>query len=100
MCWAEEYAVDKFLPLLTRWHLIHDHECQANISMKEIIKKRVNKGISCYEIKWNHYEKATIEPQTAVQKRYSNEVSMYENTHNKPSRKKKEKSNSLIMILF
>lgn len=78
MCWKEEYAIEKFLPLLSRWHLMYDNNLQANILMTDILKKRVNKGIKCYEIRWNNYETTTTEPQTAVQLRYPIKVSVYE----------------------
>lgn len=87
LCWEREYAIDKFLPLLTRWHLLYDDTFQANILMSEIIKKRINKGIKCYEIKWNNYEITSIEPQTAVQRRYPTEVSIYEDMHTTSSKK-------------
>ncbi|XP_060835112.1 flap endonuclease GEN [Rhopalosiphum padi] len=91
LCWEKEYAIEKFLPLLTRWHLMYDDKFQANILMTEIIKKRINKGIKCYEIKWNNYEITSIEPQTAVQRRYPNEVSIYEDMHTTSSKKMKKK---------
>ncbi|XP_025200193.1 flap endonuclease GEN isoform X2 [Melanaphis sacchari] len=91
LCWEREYAINKFLPLLTRWHLMYDDKFQANILMTEIIKKRVNKGIKCYEIKWNNYEITTIEPQKAVQRRYLNEVSIFEDMHTTSSKKVKKK---------
>jgi hypothetical protein len=78
LCWEKEYAIEKFLPLLTRWHLMYDNNFQANVLMNEIVKKRVNKGIKCYEIKWNNYETTTTEPQTAVLLRYPIKVSIYE----------------------
>lgn len=93
LSWEREYAIDKFLPLLTRWHLMYDDKLQANILMTDIVKKRVNKGIQCYEIKWNNYEITSIEPQIAVQRRYPNEVSIYEEMHTKPAKKTKKKSN-------
>lgn len=72
---------------------MHDKNIEANIQMTEIVKKRVNKGIKCYEIKWNNYEKTTIEPQIAVQKRYPNEVMNYEDVHTQLlSKKTKKKS--------
>lgn len=98
--WEKDYAIDKFLPLLTRWHLMHDDIFQANILMTKIIKKRINKGIKCFEIKWNNYEITTIEPQTAVQIRYPKEVSIYEDIHTKTSKKTKKKSNSYFMNLY
>lgn len=71
---------------------MHDDSLSANIFMTGILKKRVNKGIKCYEIKWNNYEIITIEPQSAVQNRYPIEVSSYENIHAKPLKKTKKKS--------
>lgn len=99
LCWEREYAIDKFLPLLTRWHLMYDDNFQANILMTEIVKKRVNKGIKCYEIKWNNYEITTIEPQTAVKRRYPNEVLIYEDKHTTSSRKTKKKSNLYLVLI-
>lgn len=93
LCWEKQYAINKFLPILTRWHLIHDNNLQANILLTEIVKKRVNKGIKCYEIKWNNYEMTTIEPLAAVQLRYSKEVSLFESIHSKSSNKTKKKGN-------
>ncbi|XP_026806893.1 flap endonuclease GEN [Rhopalosiphum maidis] len=91
LCWEKEYAIEKFLPLLFRWHLMYDDKFQANVLMTEIIKKRVNKGIKCYEVKWNNYKITSIEPQTAVQRRYPNEVSIYEDMHTTSSKKMKKK---------
>jgi len=97
LCWEREYAIDKFLPLLTRWHLMYDDNFQANILMTEIVKKRVSKGIKCYELKWNNYEITSIEPQTAVKRRYPNEVLIYEDMHT-TSRKTKKKSNLYLIF--
>lgn len=91
LCWDKEYATHKFLPLLTRWHLMNDHhKNQTNISLNKIVKKRINKGISCYEIKWNNFEMTTLEPQTAVQICYAKEVSIYESAQNENKKKKKK----------
>jgi hypothetical protein len=79
---------------------MYDDKFQANILMTEIIKKRINKGIKCYEIKWNNYEITSIEPQTAVQRRYPNEVSIYEDMHTTSSKKMKKKSNLYLYLVF
>ncbi|VVC30028.1 Hypothetical protein CINCED_3A001523 [Cinara cedri] len=91
LCWEKQYAINKFLPLLTRWHLMHDDNLQANILLNKIIKKRVHKGIKSYEIKWNNYDLTTIEPLAAVQLRYSKEVLIYEDIDSKFSNKTKRK---------
>lgn len=67
--------------------------------MTKIIKKCIYKGVKCFEIKWNNYEVTTIEPQTAVQKRYPKEVTIYEDIHTKPSKKTKKKSNLCFLYL-
>lgn len=77
---------------------MYDDNFQANILMTEIVKKRVNKGIKCYEIKWNNYELTSIEPQTAVNRRYPNEVSIFEDMHTKSLRKTKKKSNLYFIV--
>lgn len=59
--------------------------------MTKIVKRRVNKGVKCYEIKWNNYEKTTIEPQIAVKKRYPNEVMNYEDVYTQLFTKKTKK---------
>lgn len=97
LCWEKEYAINKFLPLLTRWHLIHDDLLQANILMTKIIKKRVNKRIKSYEVKWNNYDITTNEPKVAVQMRYPKEVTIYEDTHTKST---KQKSNLCFFKIY
>lgn len=88
------------MPLLTRWHLIHDNNLQADILLTKIVKKRISKGIKSYEIKWNNYEMTTIEPLTAVQLRYSKEVLMYEDIHSKSSNKKTKSNLYLFYYIF
>lgn len=78
---------------------MHDNNIQANISMAKIIKKRINKGIKCYEIKWNSYEKTTIEPQVAVQVRYPKEVLIYEDMHTKVSKNKTKKKSKFLFFI-
>lgn len=66
---------------------MYDNNLQANVLMTEIVKKRVNKGIRCYEIKWNNYERTTTEPQKSVQLRYPKEVSIYEERFSNKAKK-------------
>ncbi|XP_050525670.1 flap endonuclease GEN-like isoform X1 [Daktulosphaira vitifoliae] len=93
LCWDEDYAIGKFLPLLTRWHLLNDDNNQSGVIISEIIKKRINKGISCFEIKWKNYELTTIEPQEVVKIRYPNEVLAYVESNTKPTKQTRKKNN-------
>ncbi|KAH8365809.1 hypothetical protein KR093_004669 [Drosophila rubida] len=51
--WSEIYCVRKFFPILTRWHV--QQKTQQNtcfLKPKEIIKKRIVKGVPSLEISW------------------------------------------------
>lgn len=52
--WAEIYSFQKFLPILTRWHVLESHKFASKIvlSPKDIIKKRTIKGINSLEVLW------------------------------------------------
>ncbi|KAL4704822.1 hypothetical protein ACJJTC_001297 [Scirpophaga incertulas] len=49
--WSERYCVEKFLPLLTKWHLQEDVPCRT-IKPVKINKKRNPRGIPSYEVLW------------------------------------------------
>lgn len=69
--------------------------------MTKIVKKRISKGIKCYEISWSNYSLTTIEPQIAVQSRYPDQVKIYEDVHSKSSKNKtKQKRNYYILNIF
>ncbi|XP_047115106.1 flap endonuclease GEN [Schistocerca piceifrons] len=116
--WSECYAIEKFMPLVTRWHLVHLSEGKIKkieatkgflkISPKIITKKRIVKGICSYEILWNDEEGfmntiemddgitidkllTTVEPQHLVQTAYPEVVQEFLAEKEK-SKKGKEKT--------
>nr|CAD7396244.1 unnamed protein product [Timema cristinae] len=55
LSWTEDYALDKFLPLLTRWHLLHAAKTNNHhqlVSALSIVRKRVQRGVACLEVVW------------------------------------------------
>lgn len=61
--WEEVYCFQKFLPLLTRWQLIHYGSSSQNLPLRGnvwpdfIKKKRAPKGVASYEIVWKDDQK-------------------------------------------
>lgn len=61
--WEEIYCFQKFLPLLTRWQLIHygnssqKRPLRGNVWPDFIKKKRAPKGVASYEIVWKDDQK-------------------------------------------
>nr|CAD7423931.1 unnamed protein product [Timema monikensis] len=56
LSWTEDYALDKFLPLLTRWHLLHAAKTSNHhqlVSALSIVRKRVQRGVACLEVVWD-----------------------------------------------
>ncbi|XP_050673322.1 flap endonuclease GEN isoform X5 [Leptidea sinapis] len=49
--WTERYCVEKFLPVLTKWHL-QDDVPRRTIRPEKIIKKRNPRGVPSYEVVW------------------------------------------------
>ncbi|KAJ0181244.1 hypothetical protein K1T71_003329 [Dendrolimus kikuchii] len=50
--WSARYCVEKFLPLLTKWHLRDDVPCRTIIPIT-IKKKRNPRGVPSYEVVWS-----------------------------------------------
>ncbi|XP_075229632.1 XPG-like endonuclease [Lycorma delicatula] len=80
--WEEEYAIEKFLPLVTRWHLLHPNKLSV-VKCEMIVKKRIARGINSYECKWSAADLmldktdtllTTVEPQDLVTEIYKNLV--------------------------
>ncbi|CAG9575888.1 unnamed protein product [Danaus chrysippus] len=107
--WPQRYCVEKFLPLLTKWHL-QDNVPSRTLRPLEIRKKRHPKGVPSYEVVWGdidgHYEGlipdeqleeeedisvpwVTIERQDLMLKYYPDIVKKYEESIKKPPKEKK-----------
>nr|CAD7258171.1 unnamed protein product [Timema shepardi] len=55
LSWPEDYALHKFLPLLTRWHLLHaanTSDPRRLVSALSIVRKCVQRGVACLEVVW------------------------------------------------
>ncbi|KAL9906409.1 XPG-like endonuclease [Glossina fuscipes fuscipes] len=56
--WNEIYCFQKFFPILTRWHVKNDCNIKqtscglVRLTPKEILKKRIVKGVPCLELLW------------------------------------------------
>ncbi|CAH0698978.1 unnamed protein product [Spodoptera exigua] len=107
--WSERYCVEKFLPLLTKWHLQDD---VPGRSIKPILikKKRNPRGVPSFEVVWSdisgqydglipddQFEEGedpsivwtTTERQDLMRKYYSDLVEAYEESTKKPVKEKK-----------
>ncbi|KAM7355956.1 LOW QUALITY PROTEIN: XPG-like endonuclease [Cochliomyia hominivorax] len=57
--WPEIYCFQKFFPILTRWQVLNNPRLRAlptavnYVTPKEIIKKRIVKGVSSLELLWH-----------------------------------------------
>lgn len=110
--WSERYCVEKFLPLLTKWHL-QDHVRNRTLKATAIKKKRNPRGVPSYEVIWsdidNHYEGlipddqfeededplsawTTVERQDLMRAYYPDIVQAYEESIKKPVKIKKTKA--------
>uniref|UniRef100_A0A1I8PG70 Flap endonuclease GEN n=1 Tax=Stomoxys calcitrans TaxID=35570 RepID=A0A1I8PG70_STOCA len=122
--WHEIYCFQKFFPLLTRWQLLNALKVKdassvmAYVTPKEIIKKRVVKGIPSLELLWQdekgffnglipdvqmrEYEKdnakgindlwTTVEPMDMMEAAYPMLVETYLKSKAKPKKVNKKKS--------
>ena len=73
LAWTTDYAVEKFLPLLSRWHLLHD-QSGSTLNLECIIKKRILRGVPSYEVKWTDFDHTTVEPMSYLKLKYSKEL--------------------------
>ncbi|CAK1599913.1 unnamed protein product [Parnassius mnemosyne] len=113
--WSERYCVEKFLPILTKWHLQNDVP-NRKIRPKAIKKKRNPRGIPSYEVIWHDISGEfeglipddqledgedltnvwiSTERQDLMRKYYPDVVESYEESIKKPvkSKKTREKKN-------
>ncbi|KAB0790873.1 hypothetical protein PPYR_14960 [Photinus pyralis] len=108
--WEHVYAFEKFLPILTRWHLSNS-VVGALLRPKRIKKARHLKGVAGFEIIWEYSapdqdlfpshaldeidsEKlwSTVEPQHLVRSAYPDLVDEFERATAKPKRPAKKKA--------
>ncbi|XP_069354396.1 flap endonuclease GEN isoform X2 [Maniola hyperantus] len=109
--WTEKYCVEKFLPLLTKWHL-QEKVPSRSLQPIEIKKKRNPRGVPSFEVLWTdidgQYEAlipddqfeegddilgpwTSVERQDLMRKYYPDLVEKYEETKKKPPKEKKPK---------
>ncbi|CAK1548486.1 unnamed protein product [Leptosia nina] len=107
--WTERYCIEKFLPVLTKWHLQSSVPCRT-IRPIEIKKKRNPRGVPSYEVVWadidSQYEAlvpddqlkdgeelsdiwTTTERQDLMKEFYPDIVDTYEESIKKPVKAKK-----------
>ncbi|XP_028159511.1 flap endonuclease GEN isoform X2 [Ostrinia furnacalis] len=110
--WSEKYCVEKFLPLLTKWHL-QENVPRRTIKPMVIKKKRHPRGVPSYEVIWEDidglYEGiipddqfdedadpqsvwTTIERQDLMRQYYPELVEAYEESIKKPPKEKKTRA--------
>lgn len=66
------------MPLLSRWHIIHD-ETEKVLDLEYIVKKRNLRSILSYEVKWKDFDQITIEPASLLKLKYAKAVDTFEN---------------------
>ncbi|XP_059049054.1 flap endonuclease GEN isoform X2 [Achroia grisella] len=110
--WSERYCVEKFLPLLTKWHFQDYVPCRT-IKPIEIKKKRNPRGVPSYVVLWGdtdgQYEAlipddqfeededpllpwTSTERQDLMRQYYSEVVESYEDSIKKPPKVKKARA--------
>ncbi|XP_053600966.1 flap endonuclease GEN isoform X2 [Plodia interpunctella] len=110
--WSERYCVEKFLPVLTKWHL---QDSVPNRTIKPIMikKKRIPRGVPSFEVVWTdidgQYEAlipdelfevdedhskpwTTTERQDLMRQYYPELVDAYEESIKKPPKVKKTRA--------
>ncbi|XP_050673318.1 flap endonuclease GEN isoform X1 [Leptidea sinapis] len=107
--WTERYCVEKFLPVLTKWHL-QDDVPRRTIRPEKIIKKRNPRGVPSYEVVWTDISSqygalvpdeqlndgedmsavwTTTERQDLIKKYFPDIVEVFEVSTRKPPKEKK-----------
>lgn len=125
--WNEIYGFQKFLPLLTRWQLMREvhvdvQQITEHVKPSIITKKRVVKGVACYEIIWDPKNAVfkdlisqdeiqkwlednkndlnalytTVEPQTLVDKMYVELVADFIKRTTKPAKPTRKKKREQV----
>lgn len=90
LAWDSTYSLEKILPLLSRWHLIHQ---DFSLEPELILSAKTTKGVKGYVVKWKEFEVTTQEPQNLVEERFPRLVEIYlesKKKGKKPAKKNKE----------
>lgn len=80
--WEISYAVEKILPMLSRWVVIHASSSQESplIVPVGLLKKRIKRGCPCYQVEWKFVQELqdfpsqfqTLEPQFLIEREFTN----------------------------
>lgn len=64
LAWTEDYALEKILPLLSRWHVQNKSNCQSVIRPREILKQRIISGTASFVVRWEWIDsRPTLAPE-------------------------------------
>lgn len=64
LAWTEEYALEKILPLLSRWHVQNKSNYQSVIRPREILKQRTISGTASFVVLWEWIDsRPTLAPE-------------------------------------
>lgn len=91
--WNADYAIEKFLPLLSRWHLLHDERGDI-LKLDHIVKKRTLRSILSYEVKWKDFDQPTVEPVSYLKIKYDDFIIDFE------EKKKSKSKKGILKFLF
>ncbi|RZF32307.1 hypothetical protein LSTR_LSTR001771 [Laodelphax striatellus] len=104
LAWEHDYSIEKFLPLLTRWHL-KNASIPSPIQCNSIVKKRVVKGMNCFEVRWTAdfmtdiegVDLVTVEPQDLIGNAYKHLYDEYFASKLKPKKVTTRKKNAALV---
>lgn len=105
LTWEEDYAFEKFLPILCRWQVLNFK--QKSLLKPQCIKKIRNpKGVASYEIIWTDVTNAffkqeqlsTNEPQKLVETAYPDLVESFKQSKIKPKKQPRKRKNAVDVI--
>lgn len=72
LAWEDDYIHNKFMPLLTRWHLLNSGSMNG-LRLEALVKKRSVRSVPSYELSWHHDSVGhftTVEPISLVAQSY------------------------------
>ncbi|KAL1456335.1 hypothetical protein WDU94_001074 [Cyamophila willieti] len=99
LAWDSTYALEKALPLFTRWHLTHN---DSSLTPEAILNTKTTRGIKGYVVKWEEFEVTTEEPQALFEDKYPHVVQHFVESKTKgkkrATKKNKENENPTVTI--